>query len=580
MVLIRKQKKLQDLLSKLEKFKSDGKRTHPDLDEKIELLRKRLQKIDKMMAKKDTSAQSRSKSKTNKKSKIVDSANGVVPSPSPEKMEEMENEGEKVPNLPGTSQLIQHGLFEELTLSEATRAGINALNFERMTPIQTRTIPPLLDNLDVMACAKTGSGKTLAFLIPALERMHRLKFSAEQGTGVIIISPTRELSLQTYGVLQDLARQHNFRVGIVMGGADRRTEAKELGKGVTILVATPGRLLDHLQNTNEFLTRNLKCLVIDEADRILDVGFELEMQQILRLLPNARQTMFFSATLTAKTRALASKAVKKGCVHIEIDAKAPDHLQQGFIVCEPKRRFDVLYNFLRRNKDKKIMVFMSACLEVKYYYELLNYIDVPVMAIHGRQKQNKRSTTFFQFCKASSAILLCTDVAARGLDIPEVHWIVQFDPPADTKEYVHRVGRTARAGAAGQALLILRPHEVGFLRELHAAGILTAEFDVKWSKVADVQDQLEKLLDKSFYLARSAHDGYKSYIRAYASHKLKDYFSVERLDLTVAANNFGLKVAPQVDLKSFMNSDSYRRDHKKFENRKKNDKTKIYRKKK
>lgn len=575
MVTRKKQKKLRDLLAKLENFKTSGKRTHPDLDEKIELLKKRLQKIDKMVAKETPDTVAKPK-KLQKKAPAA-TAVAVEAEAQEEKMELREAEEA---DLPGTSQLIQEGLFSELQLSEATRAGIRALNFDRMTPVQRRAIPPLLDNKDVMGCAKTGSGKTLAFLIPALERMHRLRFRAEEGTGVIVISPTRELSLQTYGVLQDLAKEHKFRTGIVMGGADRKTEAKELAKGVTLLVATPGRLLDHLQNTNSFLTRNLKCLIIDEADRILDVGFELEMQQILRLLPATRQTMFFSATLTAKTRALASKAVKKGCVHIEIDAQAPDQLQQGFILCEPKRRFDVLYNFLRRNKDKKIMVFMSACLEVKYYYELLNYIDVPVMAIHGRQKQSKRSTTFFQFCKAPSATLLCTDVAARGLDIPEVHWIVQFDPPADPKEYVHRVGRTARAGATGQALLILRPHEVGFLRELHQAGIQTAEFDVKWSKVADVQDQLEKLLDKSFYLARSAHDGYKSYIRAYASHKLKDHFNVERLDLTVAANNFGLKVAPLVDLKSFVNSDHRRRDNKKFENRKRNDKTKMYRKKK
>lgn len=165
-----------------------------------------------------------------------------------------------------------------------------------------RTIPQLLCGRDLLGAARTGSGKTLAFLIPSVELLYRAKFATRNGTGVIAISPTRELSLQIYGVARDLMKHHSQTHGIVMGGANRRTEAERLVKGVNLLVATPGRLLDHLQNTKGFVYKNLACLVIDEADRILEIGFEEEMRQIIKILPKDRQTMLFSATQTTKAR--------------------------------------------------------------------------------------------------------------------------------------------------------------------------------------------------------------------------------------------------------------------------------------
>ncbi|GBO46382.1 ATP-dependent RNA helicase DDX18, partial [Araneus ventricosus] len=169
-------------------------------------------------------------------------------------------------------------------VSEETLKAVADMGFEKMTEIQAKSIPPLLDGSDVVASAKTGSGKTLAFLIPAIELMCKKKFTPKQGTGVIVISPTRELSMQTYGVVKELLQHHTFTHGLVMGGASRQTEAQRLASGVNIVIATPGRLLDHLQNTPQFLHKNLQCLVIDEADRILDIGFEEEMKSILRIL--------------------------------------------------------------------------------------------------------------------------------------------------------------------------------------------------------------------------------------------------------------------------------------------------------
>ncbi|XP_056391088.1 ATP-dependent RNA helicase DDX18 [Hyla sarda] len=452
------------------------------------------------------------------------------------------------------------GAFEDTAFSslsdlvnENTLKAISAMGFINMTEIQHKTIRPLLEGRDVLAAARTGSGKTLAFLIPAIELVYKLKFMPRNGTGVLILSPTRELAMQTYGVLKELMEHHVHTYGLIMGGSNRSAEAQKLANGVNIVVATPGRLLDHMQNTPGFLYKNLQCLVIDEADRILEVGFEQEMKQIINLLPKRRQTMLFSATQTRKVEDLARISLKKEPLYVGVDdnkdTATVDGLEQGYVVCSSEKRFLLLFTFLKKNRKKKMMVFFSSCMSVKFHYELLNYIDLPVMAIHGKQKQTKRTTTFFQFCNADSGILLCTDVAARGLDIPEVDWIVQYDPPDDPKEYIHRVGRTARGiDGRGHALLILRPEELGFLRYLKQSKVPLSEFEFSWSKISDIQSQLEKLIEKNYYLHKSAQEAYKAYIRAYDSHSHKQIFNVNTLDLPKVCLSFGFRIPPFVDL--------------------------------
>lgn len=334
--------------------------------------------------------------------------------------------------------------FQSLPLSDATQAGIAAMEFTRMTQIQSMAIPPLLIGKDLIGAAKTGSGKTLAFLVPTLELLHKSKFTTRNGTGAIIIAPTRELAMQIYGVCKELctAGKHSQTYGLIMGGANRKTEADRLAKGVNIVICTPGRLLDHLQNTRGFNFRNLLALILDEADRCLEQGFEDDLRAILKILPKERQTMLFSATQTKKVEDLARLSInQKTAIYVEVPSETnlatAAGLEQGYVTCPSEKRFLLLFTFLKRNKNKKIMVFFSSCNSVKFHAELLNYIDVPVMDIHGRQKQVKRTTTFFQFCKSDTGTLLCTDVAARGLDIPKVDWIIQFDPPDDPKEYIH-----------------------------------------------------------------------------------------------------------------------------------------------
>ncbi|CAH1227106.1 DDX18 [Branchiostoma lanceolatum] len=465
--------------------------------------------------------------------------------------EEKQAEAKKPIAIRGPVTDVPFSSLEE-KVCEPTLKGVADMTFTCMTEIQAKSIPPLLEGRDILAAAKTGSGKTLAFLIPAVELMYKLKFMPRNGTGVIVLSPTRELAMQTYGVLKELLKYHCHTYGLIMGGTSRSSEADKLAKGINIVVATPGRLLDHMQNTPQFMFKNLQCLVIDEADRILEVGFEEELKQIVRLLPKRRQTMLFSATQTRKIEDLARVSLKKEPLYVGVDDNKDqatvEGLEQGYVVCPSEKRFLLLFTFLKKNRKKKIMVFFSSCMSVKYHYELLNYIDLPVMAIHGRQKQTKRTTTFFQFCNSDTGTMLCTDVAARGLDIPAVDWIVQFDPPDDPKEYIHRVGRTARAGGRGHALLILRPEELGFLRYLKAAKVPLNEFEFSWSKIADIQPQLEKLIDKNYFLHKSAMEGYKSYVRAYDAHHLKQIFDVNTLDLTKVALSFGFQVPPSVDL--------------------------------
>ncbi|XP_071442313.1 ATP-dependent RNA helicase DDX18 isoform X2 [Hetaerina americana] len=422
---------------------------------------------------------------------------------------EEEPRDSEMTNLPGSSvglSVLSQSSFTALEgkVCENTLKAIGDMGFTTMTEIQAQSIPPLLEGRDLVGQAKTGSGKTLAFLIPAIELINKLRFMPRNG--------------------------------------------------VNIIVATPGRLLDHLQNTPEFLYKNLQCLVIDEADRILDIGFEEELKQIVNLLPKKRQTMLFSATSTKKTQALTGLALKKEPVFVGVDDHGKEAtvegLEQGYVVCPSGKRFLLLFTFLKKNQKKKVMVFFSSCMSVKYHHELLNYIDLPVLSIHGKQKQTKRTATFFQFCNAETGILLCTDVAARGLDIPDVDWIVQFDPPDDPKEYIHRVGRTARGeGGQGNALLILRPEELGFLRYLKQARIPLNEFEFSWNKIADIQLQLEKLISKNYFLHMSAKEAYKAYVRAYDSHHLKQIFDVETLDLAQVALSFGFQVPPAVDLK-------------------------------
>lgn len=449
--------------------------------------------------------------------------------------------------------------FADLDINENLKKGLAEKGFKYLTEIQDKSIKPLLEGRDILGKARTGSGKTLAFLIPALESLLQLRFQPKNGTGAIVISPTRELASQIYDVLREIAKHLTQTHTLVMGGANRKQEASKLQKGMNVVVSTPGRLLDHLMNTKGFIYSNLVHLVIDEADRILQIGFEEDMNQILKLTSHRKRTCLFSATLPQKVESLAKLSLRSPVL---VEARGSEEeassatvagLKQGYVVCPSDERFKLLFTFLKKNKNKKVMVFFSSCNSVKFHDELLNYIDIEVMSIHGQKKQSARSTTFYQFCQAESGILLCTDVAARGLDIPKVDWIVQYDAPDDPKEYIHRVGRTARgAQGKGEALLFLLPEELGFLRYLRQSGIPLVEFAFPANKICNIQAQLEKLIESNYHLHKGSREAYRTYLYAYAAHAMKDCFDVSSLDLAKVAKSFGFPAPPKVDVTAIM----------------------------
>ena len=439
--------------------------------------------------------------------------------------------------------------FDELNLQSSLLKAIKEImNFEVMTKIQAESIPHLLKGRDVLGAAKTGSGKTLAFLIPAFELLNKVKFAHNQGTGVLIITPTRELAQQIYDVAIKLATFQNRTIALIIGGFNKKVESHKLEKGANLIIATPGRLLDHLINTKGFKTHNLLMLVIDEADQILKIGFEVEMNEILKLLPNDRQTVLFSATQTKKVDDLIRLSMKSPIyLSVEDQSRTVANLEQGFVICEAELRFRLLFTFLKRNTDKKVMVFFSSCSSVKFHSDLLNYVDIPTLEIYVKQKQQKRTNTFYEFCNLEKGTLLCTDVAARGLDIPNVDWIVQDDPPDDVNEYIHRVGRTCRgADSKGRALLILLPNEVDYLKYLRKGGVTLNEYEFPEDKLANISEQFESLVSNSYLLNNLARDAFKSYIHSYESHSLKNVFDVRKLDMVRTGKSFGLPVPPKV----------------------------------
>ena len=459
--------------------------------------------------------------------------------------------------------------FSEMNLNKILLERLNLQGYETATEIQAKSIPIALKGEDIIGSAKTGSGKSLAFLIPTVQYI--LNHPKNEGIQSLVITPTRELALQLYDLAKSLMNDNGTTCVLVIGGGNRKKEAEKLSSSeARIIICTPGRLIDHMVNTKKFNYNNIKILTIDEADKILKIGFEEELTEIIKLIPKNRQTLLFSATITPKVEDLITLSVKN-YENIRIKSSDPtvSTLEQGYLIIDADKKFLFSFTFFKKNKNAKILVFFATCKEVEFYSSLLNYVDVPVLSITGEYKQQKRSTTFMEFCSLDKGILLCTDVAQRGLDIPDVDWVIQYDPPHDPEEYLHRVGRTARgANKVGKALLMIMPNEINFIRMLQLYKIKLDEFQFPEKKLAKVQEQLEKLVNKKDkYLLNLATDAYRAYIHSYHANTDKDTFDLEKLDLLKVCKSFGLISPPFVHLNIKPKTNSMRRknDRKKFE---------------
>ncbi|KAF9434073.1 ATP-dependent RNA helicase dbp7 [Entomortierella beljakovae] len=622
----------------------------------------------------------------------------------------------KPSNAPlNTSTFTGIGLDEDLANHMQSK-----LRVTMPTVIQQKAIPVLLgptlkvgDNVpstdtDVIIQAETGSGKTLTYLLPIVNRLIEsessptldLESKRSVGTLAIIMTPTRELAKQILQVLETLLsmpassvtgkkRSHWIVPGIVIGGDKKKSEKARLRKGVNILVGTPGRLLDHLQNTKSFNIQSLRWLILDEADRLLELGFEESMTAILKILdarvkfatsltsandttkiwPQKRQTVLCSATLSDEVQRLAGTSLvdpiyisakkdadnTKGIPTSELvtteEKKAqqfstPEQLKQLYVIVQAKLRLVTLTATLKNAfanvpkgaKPPKVVVFLSSCDSVDFHYglfanaskeikkepsadgyfgqeyerdenennnqedEVPDFVsganrvdtkairdemykakrdadkanakkaraqlslkgavlpDVPLFRLHGNLAQALRTDTYFEFCKSPSGVLFATDVAARGLDLPDVSHIIQYDPPSDLKDYVHRVGRTARLGRDGEALLFLLPSEVKYLELLTAQGLPNQEVPVTsilmklappksteyQQPATDIQNSFERynlFTPENMSLARGA---FWAFVKSYATHPSseKHVFHIKNLHLGHIAKSFGLREAP------------------------------------
>ncbi|KAG7143298.1 ATP-dependent RNA helicase dbp-4 like protein [Verticillium longisporum] len=305
--------------------------------------------------------------------------------------------------------------FAELPLCEPTKQGLEKSHFTTLTDIQSRAVPLALQGQDILGAAKTGSGKTLAFLLPVLEKLYRAQWTQFDGLGALIISPTRELAAQIFEVLRKVGRYHAFSAGLVIGGKSLKEEAERLAK-MNILVCTPGRMLQHLDQTAGFDVDNLQMLVLDEADRIMDMGFQQAVDALVEHLPATRQTLLFSATQSKKISDLARLSLRDPAYVAVHEEATPANLQQHYLVTPLPEKLDTLYGFIKANLKSKMIVFFSSGKQVRFVYESFRHLSpgVPLLHLLGKQKQLQRMEITRRFADANHACLFATDV-----DCPE-----------------------------------------------------------------------------------------------------------------------------------------------------------------
>ena len=588
----------------------------------------------------------------------------VIDSEKEEEHEEEEEEEEEKKERKGAKQYIGEtpGVNAEDVLSETTfdQFGLSPwlveslhkrLHVERATKIQNTAIPALLGDRDTFIKAETGSGKTLAYAIPLAQRLGSLEPAVSRADGAValVVAPTRELCQQIFGVVQVLFTTFIGIVpGVIVGGQKRASEKARLRKGLNIVVATPGRLVDHIQTTQTFDLRHVLYLVLDEADRLLDMGFQRALSQIICALDRAaprseyaegrrpqigkadqqeqlapgkisryglqRRNVLVSATLSRQVQQLAYFSLREpafvdptgefdgramGAALERAEYEMPAGLQQWYVVTEMKERLAALGAFLRARAGagERVIVFFSSIDAVEFHHALfsraqlqylyepvrprtprpeLALIPAPLYRLHGDLTQVERSAVYDKFRAGGAGIIFCTDVAARGIDLPNVTWIVQYDPPGEVADYIHRVGRTARIGHTGNALLFMLPSEVPYIDLLARRGVQVAptplaDFyaslvapgaSVPPARRAELahfhQIHFEHIVLDNPDVAELARKGFISYTRAYATHSRDTaaIFIMKKLHLGHLAKSFALREAPTV-LKQNIGSDFF-----------------------
>lgn len=357
--------------------------------------------------------------------------------------------------------------FDQYRITPEIKRNLKQLGFKRPTDIQFKSIPHILKGEDVLAVAQTGTGKTAAFAIPVIDMLHNAKQSKRwEGIKCVVMVPTHELAIQVGKVFDDIGRHTRVKTLCIYGGVEQDPQIASLAKGVDIVIATPGRLFD-LRSQGHLKIDNIAILILDEADHMLDLGFIKDIEDLMRHIPRKRQTLFFSATINEKIKKLAYSLVRRA-IRIQISPKDPvakniNH-SLAFVEMDDKRFF--LERLINEHPESKILVFVRTKVRAERVCKAMKRVNIESLTIHGDKDQKERSKVMGQFRQGKIKILIATDVSARGIDIPNVDYVVNYDLPDKAENYVHRVGRTGRGKEKGIAFSFCSTEEKEMLAEI------------------------------------------------------------------------------------------------------------------
>lgn len=356
--------------------------------------------------------------------------------------------------------------FEQLELISPILKALQERNYKEPTAIQEQAIPKILAKRDILGSAQTGTGKTAAFALPIIQLLHTEKNNDKGRLAIksLIVTPTRELAIQIDENLEFYGKYTKLRHAVVFGGVKQGSQVNEIRRGVDILVATPGRLLD-LINQGFIKLDHVKIFVLDEADRMLDMGFINDIKKILKLLPRKRQSLFFSATMPDNIVSLADKILTDP-IKIEVDAvsSAADTVQQKVYYTNKESKKDLLFHILENKEIDQVLLFSRTKHGADKITRNLKSKNINAAAIHGNKAQNHRQKVLSQFKEGGIRVLVATDIAARGIDIDKLQYVINYDVPEDPETYVHRIGRSGRAGESGTAIALCEPEENAYVR--------------------------------------------------------------------------------------------------------------------
>lgn len=357
--------------------------------------------------------------------------------------------------------------FSDLNLSPLILKAIEEQGYENPTPIQEQSIPFLLQGKDLLGCAQTGTGKTAAFALPILNRLAQNRIRLEpKHARVLILSPTRELAVQIHESFLNYGKHLKLRMAVIFGGVSQGQQVSALSQGVDILIATPGRLLD-LINQRFIQLQKTEVLVLDEADRMLDMGFLPDVKRILPMVPKSRQTLLFSATMPKDIQDLANSLLKEPVkVKVAPVSSTAELINQSVMYVDKSKKRELLVHLLQDNSLHRVIIFTRTKHGANRLSDTLMSLKIPSEAIHGNKSQNARQRALENLKNGKNRVLVATDLVARGIDIDNISHVINYELPADSESYVHRIGRTARAGAQGIAISLCDSEERSYLREI------------------------------------------------------------------------------------------------------------------